>query len=147
MTAPTEKEALEALDNLVTFTEVRDAGPVGRLTHTLRAFINQPRDRLLEIEAMLSSPFFEEICGGSDTRARFVQSIKRDVAEMLPRYIRHDRAQAALKLAMEALQRIADHFDQDGYKDGWKLLALEMADVSKKAINSIDEVMKGKDHV
>lgn len=35
----------------------------------------------------------------------------------------------------KALEKIADHFDMDGYgDDAWKDLALEMADVAKTAL-------------
>lgn len=39
--------------------------------------------------------------------------------------------------------RIANHFDQDVYENGWKSLALEMADVARQALAAY-EAWKGK---
>lgn len=42
---------------------------------------------------------------------------------------------AAAPTMFEALERIVEHYDMDGYgEDAWKNLALEMADIARAAI-------------
>ena len=48
-----------------------------------------------------------------------------------------DEAAEAISSLLKALERIANHFDMDGYEgDAWKALALEMAEVARAALNS-----------